>query len=52
MNQYLLQMEGSWYLPTPGLFLNWLVKSNLLPLLMPGPLCLLGEKSDTFLGSM
>jgi hypothetical protein len=52
MNQYLLQIEGSWYSPTPGLSLNCLVKSNLLPLLIPGPFCLFGEKSETFFGSI
>lgn len=55
-DQYLLQIDGNWYSPTPGFCLYCRVKSNLLALLIPYSLCpftiLLGEKSDDFSGSM
>ena len=55
--QYLSQMLGSLYCPTPGLFLYCLVKSYFLDKLMSGPLwwenpgLWSGEKSENFAGS-
>lgn len=48
MNQYLLQIEGSLYYPTPGLLLKGRVKSNLELLLIAGPLERPEKKSDDF----